>query len=1775
MNNNETPERHWPYANSFALETLDSTVIQSQAEAVLSRVLTAGRAIAFVGSGVSDCYGRMSWTEMVYRLQERALERGGKAIAGSRVARLHESLKRDPIKRASTARSDALPIRAELAIRLYDEACAADPTRAADRTRTPDRTRTAPASARDLVKQDIVDDSGHARSLLFDGLSGMLSETARAELRDSLDQLDKHELRAIFSRQPLDALLGPPTAKAPDTLATRLFQLTQEVAGRAGEDPSPNRVLRSRRRFLLALALATNPSATLRDGFLAQPFAPIDRPRRFHFVERERDPLMLLYDDLGFRRFITTNYDREIERLFRDKSLTLTGDVTHEADPPGDDHAPQAVGQDTARVIVYEQKKAGALVAFAAQDKLRGPGLVYLHGRAADEDDIVVGEADYRELYLKQTPYRALSQAALELTFGANPIVFLGLGMNEDDVLRPLRDFMSGRESLSQRPVIAIMPQPVSLADGATKASNLLARYGVLTLYYGSELVPDRTPISGKGKNVPWMAQAIEIIKSCRSLAEQLERGADDAKLAEPRDKLRTAFAVLGDAPEAGDWSLASPHVGKDVSAALDLTDDLRFLSTIGHGLFHARGDGSIKHIVPAIGGTLSAIHSSIQGAFLCERIARLRIDRNSWFEHWMFLNRQKSPPSTLLSVDHIAAVKEWNRPHQKWERSKLDAHKLDKLSSLEQVRSFGMPELEAAPRRTEKTVSDVPAQRFYAGAVSQTFNNLLAALEDHPDIKSVQRRRTFLFVGRRGLGRGHFIAAMKSPQRISELSYRLCDKTKWHSAGFYSIAHTTDFADVVADISRLLKAYLQGVANTHQNPLKEELQATVGGMDELGEAKMDALSFGLTTLGKLGEKNGHLPRLLLVLNSFDILFDEFGNEKNASIRRFANLLASDKIAAAPVDLILICNEQNIPNQFRDGTDGGPTQFGQTAARSKPALFTPLLLRTTQLDERARQALDNRVAALPVEVDRAASVSGGEYLHVLRGARASIVMTSFFPRLALMFGVGIALQLGLEIKRGIGNDRSHQREDWASLILDVRNEIEGRKKDDDAPYGGSSTRGPRRGDLMLAGERAVNKLVSILRGDADATTLRRPLLVGAHGAALTDTQARKLYDRLDDALRQMAKLSGGRRYALTLLAATAFDMSSDYIRGPQPESPEQELAWFARTCREVTEFLEANTTILASQEAPERDTAIVRLCIDELRRRHERFRALPLEVPTALTGLDDTLLGPDMFSLQHTVLWHLAAFGQPVSLEALKRCPSLVDVANQMASRAPETNKPVAALLEFALEILVNRCLVMQIEGLSGKLFTVHRTVQLHLLRHLGSPSVEYQTVNQFTVTSYMTQPRDMPRLRREAHHELRRTISALIAYPNADGRSEQLGLPPQLTAPPASPDMRTRPARKGSTPEAPPSPQLQAALAMMRSVYSVASVARLGSPDGEPIVPDSETGLFGEHAQQVRWLLHMNGVIQRNGLEAGLLTQDQIVWALNECGVVSLIRGNLGDAAASLDFADRECEKIEPRESDPTRNRIFLNRALVLIERGQGRGILRRLGTIASDRDEHPAIRAVANGYQGLVYHLSGRYDAAEAHYLDSLRSLSRQDRARSASFVARNLGNLYRSTKRMPEAGTMIQSAVNFADEGSHQDVLQEALVARCALWIRENKRDVTVHAQLTSAERYARTMGMGRLLSEIHRLRGVLRLESGDYFQASRDFAEALRIAVANRQKLRVISCLAHLAEAQTESGAFESCRPMLDMATAMAQATEHHSGLMHAERLRMRSFGKVAF
>lgn len=338
-----------------------------------------------------------------------------------------------------------------------------------------------------------------------------------------------------------------------------LFRLI-EGAGRARINNKYYEPLEPTRRYLIGVVLRLFPyNDRLGASIWNEPpnyceacEKPVLRAKGFSrhkIVPRWGDPLLILEERLGIRRFLTTNYDHELFRLFKDQGFQTNEQPTAgQASSVGHSHptdrdCKSTEGSDEEkrpghaiahpfRITVFTNDKAGDLIAFSAQDRSRSGQAVHLHGRAErSRGSIVVSEIDYQHQYLSADPSRDLVDQAIKLAFGANPVLFVGSNMGEDDILRPLRQFMSTPSRIGDRVCVALIPGKYDFRYCIEEKIDLLGRFGVYTIYFGNASVAYRNQrdlISQADRDARdythafWLPWALEIIKGLLGILEEL-----------------------------------------------------------------------------------------------------------------------------------------------------------------------------------------------------------------------------------------------------------------------------------------------------------------------------------------------------------------------------------------------------------------------------------------------------------------------------------------------------------------------------------------------------------------------------------------------------------------------------------------------------------------------------------------------------------------------------------------------------------------------------------------------------------------------------------------------------------------------------------------------------------------------------------------------------------------------------------------------------------------------------------------------------------------------------------------------------------------------------------------------------------------------------------------------------------------------------------------------------------------------------------------------------
>ncbi|MCP5448227.1 MAG: tetratricopeptide repeat protein [Chromatiaceae bacterium] len=294
-----------------------------------------------------------------------------------------------------------------------------------------------------------------------------------------------------------------------------------------------------------------------------------------------------------------------------------------------------------------------------------------------------------------------------------------------------------------------------------------------------------------------------------------------------------------------------------------------------------------------------------------------------------------------------------------------------------------------------------------------------------------------------------------------------------------------------------------------------------------------------------------------------------------------------------------------------------------------------------------------------------------------------------------------------------------------------------------------------------------------------------------------------------------------------------------------------------------------------------------------------------------------------------------------------------------------------------------------------------------------------------------------------------------------------------------------------------------------------------------------------------------------------------EVVWLLNERGIVSFLQGKLFDALPVFRLARRalgganwaNADVGEDDAPNSMERRIRLNEALAVLEYGKidrARETFRRLAERLERgrRYRHGVTGNLAMGYLGLSYHQAGRYRTAEEHYLKALDFLEGQTRhTRAVAIFRRHLGDLYRKTGEFKSAKKYINLAISAASSAEQQDIYHFSLVSKAHLLALETGPSEEAFRLLNQAEQYADKLGLLKLKVDVCSTRGSIFLSQGQLSGAGDALTTAMAIANKNGMKLYKIRALisyGDLLERRDEN------QELINRVRAVAKAQADESG-----------------
>lgn len=229
------------------------------------------------------------------------------------------------------------------------------------------------------------------------------------------------------------------------------------------------------------------------------------------------NPYQALHD-LGFHRFISSNYDPLLELTIlsnrdpRARSRSGSPNPDELLDTWRSQELSKILeGKHSLRSFHQDCEPSSELIELMLSRDSRGRDESFLifhcHGRIDEPSTMVVTEEDYKRWYMRQSGRTATFQQTIQLLLTASPVCFFGFSMTDEDLLAVLRRFIGRAPGPSgTRPVFALIGAKEE-DEGWERADYLLDRFGLHVILYKDD---ESAPPKERGK---YLCRSIRSVK--------------------------------------------------------------------------------------------------------------------------------------------------------------------------------------------------------------------------------------------------------------------------------------------------------------------------------------------------------------------------------------------------------------------------------------------------------------------------------------------------------------------------------------------------------------------------------------------------------------------------------------------------------------------------------------------------------------------------------------------------------------------------------------------------------------------------------------------------------------------------------------------------------------------------------------------------------------------------------------------------------------------------------------------------------------------------------------------------------------------------------------------------------------------------------------------------------------------------------------------------------------------------------------------------------------
>lgn len=1647
----QNPFHHWPHAAEHARRHFDPEQIEQHAVRILARGVRTQRLIAFVGAGTSMAYGRLTWSDMMDRLHETLCSLGDQLPLWQSV---DERLWKRSLQEFRTG--GALPLKAQ----IIDECLSAW-----EHQQPGGMKRPLHRVAADLL----ADHQGFLRIWLRTLLKNMGCQTTDDKpIRDLIDKT----LQALES--PDAQSLHASSATGTRTALDGVINATEWVRGLALLTDTPTRDNTCLERLRPCIEEAAN-------ALHRQPTC-------------RTSPLRNLIVDWGIRRFITTNYDEEIQRALKlldyatddeprfnrrtlEDLLSTAPRGAHLGHTPPGRYDRPANHRNAAKTLIFGAESTGEALAFALDGSRRHAHVLHLHGKASQPDGLIITEYDYQALYLADHRQRDLVNNASLANFAANPMLFVGSDVSEDDVLRPLRRFLTGPWHRSDRMSVAVFPALDEQAALARKKAELLVRFRVHAIHAGRiNVLSPSTKDEDRKVELNWL---YHLFKANAALKKMLTRS--PSKDSKPAENGKQSITGLAD-----DEASYLAH-----SNALLQIDEFHDIEGIQQNDIECAGF-DLRGLIAFLKSN-KGLQSDLADAIKSDRAGALDVN-----------------PKFIEARLHQQVLDLWtNRAISLFVSAKLTALNrqvqdlIERDSKLPEVfhkdigqQYFSEPSIILRENESTALIMHVRHAISLKGTIDK--DRFIEPDKSDPDEENQERliravsgcksfaehrgRRVLLICAARGAGKGAL-----SDRLLQVFASPLAAPTE-PGVGVQSTTQMPLLQQLLAALNPAGRVPRQTTVMHVNLSFSDEMSALVAHVadamllghqttDDVRHSKdpLERLERGLVALDRTGS---HTHRFVLILGNAGVLFDGKGNPKNGFIQRVLRMLQSRRFKNVPLDIVMFLGEAQVPAHLRaqDRPKGVKGELGPMIYQSAWSWPKPISSTERHIaDRHLRRRLDR------LNIDQYAEDKRSVLVHAMNKTRVENLAAAYFSK----------LHAALKPKDGIRGGRPFFREEF---YQDLYYETGGSRLAQTLLIACLEAHNIMNG---ASPREAAEVLLNRLRGSPGISPVEAVIEV------VLDTWATRfaLLPRVQHSSSENIDSNGAVTDKPSIAADQHLKTGSTFW------NLAMEVLWHLSALSQPVE-----ATVLAACPRISHAAGLQKVALE----RRKKF-----------TSEDFKDIHCIEVTLEWLVHWCLAFRVHPRTLPV-------------QAKEAPELT-----LLRYTVHRHIQRHFLRLMGGRNveatywDQFATTLYASQPDELPTLRPEAHRTLMETLDALTSYPTPDRQMPKS--ETVHDMVLEAQRIRSAYFLVRSTYSLGVVAHLS------EAHSVSSSAGGHME---QYRRRVRWILHAAVYWEELHQKARETDW------AKPGWLLEEMKRDRDDKDRPPEPERR--EMGVFYPGELVWLYNECGVISLAQGKLHDAEQALTLAERAARRIEADDSGSLHTRIKLHSALTQIERGRPHQARRVLMPISERKGGHKVPPLVATFYLGLLEHIGGNYALADQHYQHALKGLREQERSRAAAFVLMNCADLARVLDggQVDRALTIADSAISLAQQGGHEDLRHLAHLARVRLHVQARRfQGLHLFEELDAAQRYATLLDMPRIACEVHELRARLLYRQGEYRVSAEEATASLEIAALYDLKLMKARGLLTLAKIYRRRGETAGARSLVQTGKEIAASADY--------------------